>query len=497
MDKKIIISKSRYLAGLQCLKYFWYQINAKEEIPQPDFVNQFIFNQGMLVGEYAKRLYPGGIDLGKADDLKEQLVETLELLSERKTLFEASCSFGNVYCRADILVPADADRWDIVEVKSSTQLKEEYIHDVAFQRYCFEKAGVNIRKCQIAYINNQYVRKGDINSKELFRSIDITVEVEEILGGVEGKVEKLLEIAAGKSPPETFIGKPCDEPYICPLKGKCWEFLPDNHIFNLYGNKDKAAQLYNEGILSIKDIPDRYDLNLKQQIQLECAKTEKPKINKREISNFINRLEYPLHFFDFETFSTAIPLYDGVRPYQRIPFQYSIHVLDSIDGQPEHYDFLSEGLEDPRKKLLSSLIKQIGDTGSIVVYYELFEKGVLNELAEAFPEYSQWVTSMLPRIVDLYKPFGNFHYYHSSQKGSASVKNVLPAITNLSYEGMEIADGLAASVYFLYICGNYGLGEGCPSAEEVDRVRKLLIRYCRMDTGGMIHILRALVKEVV
>ncbi|PIU28944.1 MAG: DUF2779 domain-containing protein [Candidatus Hydromicrobium americanum] len=497
MDKKIIISKSKYLAGLQCLKYFWYQINAKEKIPQPDFVNQFIFNQGLLVGEYAKKLYPGGIDLGKIGDLKEQLVKTFELLSERKTLFEASCSFGNVYCRSDILVPANADKWDIVEVKSSTQLKEEYIHDVAFQKYCFEKAGVNIRKCQIACINNQYIRKGDINPEELFKRIDITVEVEEILRGIEGRIEELLEIAAGKNPPEIFIGKHCNEPYICPLKDKCWEFLPDNHIFNLYGNKDKAARLYNEGILSIKDIPDRYDLNLKQQIQLECAKTSRPKIDKDEILKFINSLEYPLYFFDFETFSTAIPLYTGVKPYQRIPFQYSIHILDSIDGQPEHYDFLAEGAEDSREELLLNLRKKIGETGSIIVYYESFEKGVLKELAEAFPDYSQWTTSILTRIVDLYKPFGNFHYYHSSQKGSASIKNVLPAITDLSYEGMEIAEGMSASIYFLYICGNYDTGESCPTKEEVEKVRKSLIKYCRMDTGGMIHILRALVKEAM
>jgi len=497
MDKKVIISKSKYMAGLQCLKYFWYQVNAKEVIPQPDFVTRFIFKQGILVGEYAKKLYPGGIDLGKIGDLKEQLVKTSELLSENKPLFEASCSSGNVYSKADILVPAEKGRWDIVEVKSSTQLKEEYINDVAFQKYCFEKAGVKIRKCYLAYINNQYIRKGDINHCELFKKTDITAEVEETFEEIEGRVEEMLQVAAKKSSPEIFIGKRCNEPYICPLKDKCWEFLPDNHVFNLYGNKDKSAQLCNEGILSIKDIPDRYDLNLKQQIQLECAKTEKPKIDKREILKFINMLEYPLYFFDFETFSTVIPLYDGIKPYQKIPFQYSMHILESIEGQPKHHDFLAEGLEDPREKLLSNLKKQIGDKGSIVVYYELFEKSVLNELAESFPEYRPWIGSILPRIVDLYKPFGNFHYYHSSQKGSASVKNVLPAITNLSYEGMEIADGLAASIYFLYICGNYYTDESCPTREEVDRIRESLIKYCRMDTGGMIHILRALIKETV
>ncbi|MDP3011947.1 MAG: DUF2779 domain-containing protein, partial [Candidatus Hydromicrobium sp.] len=419
MDRKIIISKSKYLAGLQCLKYFWYQVNAREEIPEPGFTAQFIFKQGLLVGEYAKKLYPEGIDLGKIGDLKEQLVKTSELLSERKPLFEASCSFGNVYSRADILVPADTDRWDIIEVKSSTQLKEEHIHDVSFQKYCFDKAGVKIRKCYLANINNQYIRKGDINPGELFKKADITAEVEETFKEIEGRVEEMLLVAASKSSPGIFIGKQCNEPYICPLKDKCWEFLPDNHVFNLYGSKDKAAEFYSKGIISIKDIPDGYNLNFKQKIQLECAKTDKPKIDKGEILKFINRLEYPLYFFDFETFSTAIPLYTGVKPYQRIPFQYSIHILDTIDGQPGHYDFLAEGDEDPREELLLNLRKQIGETGSIIVYYELFEKGVLKELAETFPDYSQWIGSILTRIVDLYKPFGNFNYYHSSQKGSA------------------------------------------------------------------------------
>ncbi len=496
MNRKIIISKSKYLAGLQCLKYLWYKVNASEEIPGPDFTAQFIFNQGMLVGEYAKKLYPGGIDLGKIGDLKEQLVKTSELLSERKPLFEASCSSGCVYSRADILVPADTDRWDIIEVKSSTQLKEDYIYDVSFQKYCLDRAGVKIRKCYLANINNQYIRKGDINPGQLFKKTDITVEVGEFLIGIEDRIEEMLEVVARTSPPEILIGKHCNEPYSCPLKDRCWRFLPDNHIFNLYGSKDKAAELFNKGVLSIKDIPDWYNLNFKQKIQLECAKTEKPKINKSEILKFINSLEYPLYFLDFETFSTAIPLYEGVRPYQIIPFQYSIHILDAIDSQPSHYDFLAEGAEDPREELLLNLKNEIDETGSIIVYYESFERGVLKKLAEAFPDYSQWIDSILTRIVDLYKPFGNFHYYHSSQKGSASIKNVLPAITDLSYEGMEIADGMAASVYFLYICGNYDINGSRPVKEEVEKVRKSLIKYCGMDTVGMIHILRALVKEV-
>ncbi len=496
MRKKTIISKSKYLSGLQCKKYFWYQVNARDQIPGPGFSTMFIFKQGTMVGHFAKKLYPDGIDLEKINDIKLQLIKTIELLEERKPLFEASSRSNNVYRRADILDPAENGQWDIIEVKSSTQLKEVNIHDVSFQKYCFDQAGIKIRRCYLLNINNQYIREKEIDPKGLFRQNDITYGVEEFLLAIEGRIEEMQGVAARENPPEIPIGRHCSNPYNCPLKEKCWEFLPDNHVFNLWGNKDRATKLYQEGIFSIKDIPDLDGLNLKQQIQLECAKTGKPKIDKSEISNFIAGLKYPLYFFDFETLSAAMPIYDGTKPFQKIPFQYSIHIIDKLEGNSKHHDFLAEGTDDPREELLLNLKEHLGEEGSILVYYESFEKGVLRELAETFPENKKWINSAIERIVDLYQPFKDFYYYHPSQRGSASIKNVLPAITDLSYKGMEIADGQSASVYFLYICGNYDVYEKCPSHEEVKRIREALIDYCRMDTGGMIHMLRALVKEI-
>ena len=496
MKKKIIISKSKYLYGLQCKKYFWYQVNARDQVPGPDFSTMFIFRQGIMVGNFAKRLYPEGIDLGKIRDIGSQLLKTIELLEERRPLFEASCSSNKVYSRADILVPVEKGQWDIIEVKSSTQVKEVNINDVSFQKYCFEKAGIRIRRCYLLNINNQYFREKEIDPKGLFRKNDITVEVEEFLVVIEGRIEEMLEIAAGEDPPETPIGRHCSNPYSCPLKEKCWEFLPDDHVFSLWGKKDRAIELYREGILSVKDIIDPSGLDLKQQIQVECVKTGRPKIDKSKISKFLSRLKYPLYFFDFETLSAAMPIYEGTKPFQQIPFQYSIHIIDSPDDNSKHHDFLAEGTGDPRKELLANLRQHLGEEGSILVYYEFFEKGVLRELAEAFPENKKWINAVIDRIEDLYQPFKDFDYYHPSQRGSASIKNVLPAITDLSYKGMDIADGQSASVYFLYICGNYDVYEKCPSDEEVKRIRKALIDYCRMDTGGMIHMLRALRKEI-
>ena len=496
MGKRKVISKSKYIAGLQCKKYFWYQVNARDQIPGPGFSTMFIFRQGTMVGHLAKKLYPDGIDLDNIKDIKTQLLKTSELLGQRRPLFEGSCSTGNVYSRADILVPVEKDGWDIIEVKSSTQLKEVNIHDVSFQKYCFEKAGIKIRRCYLLNINNQYIREKEIDPWRLFKQNDITVEVGEFLVGIEDRIEEMLKIAASEKAPETPIGRHCSNPYNCPLKEKCWEFMPDDHVFNLWGKKDRAAELYREGIFSISDIPDINGLNSKQQIQVECTKTGKPRIDRSEISKFLSSLKYPLYFFDFETLSAAIPIYEETKPFQQIPFQYSIHRIDNLEDNSKHHDFLAEGTQDPRKELLLNLKEHLGDKGSILVYYESFEKGVLRELAETFPENKKWINAAIDRIVDLYQLFKDFYYYHPSQGGSTSLKNVLPAITDLSYKGMDIADGQSASVYFLYMCGNYDVYERCPTKEEVKRIRNSLIDYCRMDTGGMIHMLRALIKEV-
>lgn len=298
--------------------------------PGAGFFNPVYVQPGNACRGICQEAFPGGFDLGKLKDIGEQLIRTSELLPERQPIFEVSVGTGNVYRQVDILKPATRDYWDIIEVKSATQLKEEYLNDVAFQKYTFLQAGIKISNCYLALINKQYVKHGDIDPEELYEIHDITVEVDEEVKGIPKRVEEMLEVAGRPDIPGVTIGRQCDNPYTCPIKTMCWEFMPDNHVFNLYGNKDKALDLYSRGILSIEEIPEEYDLNLKQEIQRECAKTKKPRVDRGQIAAFLNKLEEPIYFFDFETFSTALPIYEGTRPFQRIPFQYSIHVLEDL-----------------------------------------------------------------------------------------------------------------------------------------------------------------------
>jgi len=197
-------------------------------------------------------------------------------------------------------------------------------------------------------------------------------------------------------------------------------------------------------------------------------------------------LEYPLYYLDFETIGPAIPIYDGMRPYQTIPFQFSLHIVENDESEPVHHSFLAEGIEDPRPQLLSRLQGLLGSEGSIIAYNSGFEEGVLKGLVEAFPKYTGWLESILIRIVDLLIPFSSFHYYNASQKDTASLKKVLPAVTGKGYEEMGIGAGMNASITYERVT------YGDAIQEEISRVRADLLKYCKLDTEGMIFIVNKL-----
>ena len=488
-----ILTKSKYMVGLLCPKHLWTLFHQKEKIPEIDEQMQHRFDQGHLVGELAKKLFKNGVDI-KTDDFKKNLEDSKRLISSGKPLFEAGFLIDRLYSRADILEPVKNNEWNIIEVKSSTELKEEYIDDVAFQKYCYEKSGLKIRKCFLMHINNEYVRKGIIKPNEFFKKEDITQKVGEKIEWIEESIEKMLKIIDLKTCPNIKINPSCQDPYECPLTYDCWSILPEDNIFNLYYGKKKVLfELFEAGVQVISDIPSDFKLNGKQKIQHQCEKTNKPYIERKGIKNFLKTLKYPLYFLDFETYGTAIPLYDNLKPYQQIPFQFSLHIIEKKGKKPKHYSYLADGNTDPREKFIDELKKLLGSKGSIIVYNQGFEQGKLNEIVAFLPKYKLWVNKTIKRMVDLLKPFRDFCYYHPKQKGSCSIKKVLPALTSKGYKGMEIAEGRTASLKYLYI--THGAYDGTRATpEEARKIREDLEKYCCLDTEGMVWIVDELRK---
>jgi len=283
--------------------------------------------------------------------------------------------------------------------------------------------------------------------------------------------------------PDVPIGLQCSNPYDCPLIDMCWSFLPADNPLSLYRvNKTKAFGLVHSGVLDIRDIPSSFTLTRAQQIQRTALLTGQPQVDTARVEEFLRNVVYPLYFMDFETFATAVPMFDSSKPFTQIPFQYSIHFLESPTAVPENEGYLAEGTTDPRPEFMRRLRASLGDQGSIVVYNQAFERSRLLECAGFFPEYADWVNTILPRIVDLMTPFQSFQYYHPAQHGSASIKAVLPALTGKGYEDMEIAEGGTASREFMRVT------YGDVSEDERAGVRKALIEYCGRDTEAMVEL---------
>ncbi len=464
-----LLSKSKFLIGLQCLKYFWISFHEKDRLPETDIATQQKFDQGHEVGNLAKKLFPSGIDLPE-NDFMGNIRKTKELLNEGKPLFEPAFMVDNLYSRADILDPV-GEEWDIYEVKSGTKVKDINIQDVAFQKHVYSLAGLKIRKCFLIHINNQYVKNGEIIPSEILTKVDITEEVSKI--EVKDKIAEMIEVMKSDICPSVKISKDCFDPYDCPLEDYCWGFLPSSSVFDLYRGGKKCFQLFEDGVVGLGEIPHEYKLSDKQGVQHKCEISGEIHVDKVKIKEFLSSLEGPVHYLDFETFLTAVPMFDGVRPYQQIPFQWS------LDVDSGHFEFLGTSL-DSREEFLISLKKAIGDSGSIVVYNQSFEIARLRELALAFPSYKDWVEGVVSRIVDLMIPFRSFSYYNPLQKGSCGLKAVYPAVVGKDYSHLVIGDGSTAYVSFLSMM-NGGRD-----------VRDDLLKYCALDTLSMVEIVGAL-----
>ena len=490
MNRSSNISKSKFLLGLQCPKLLWSAFNAKNLFPEMDDALQAVFEQGHEVGSLAKRMFPNGVQID-ADpaDFEGAIQLTQEHLASRRPIFEATFSSNGGFARADILNPVGKDAWDIIEVKSTTALKEQvHVPDIAFQAHVLAAAGVKLRKCFLAHINHEFVRHGEIDPRMFFTLQDVTEIVSQFSRDVAGQIDVMKLVLETATQPETPIGLHCDQPYTCPLHERCWSFLPPQNVLELRDDKKgrRWDLLKKRNILRLSDIPADYPLTAKQQIQRATAITGKPHVKQKAIQTFLNNLEYPLHFLDFETFSTAIPIFEGTRPYEQIPFQFSLHVIHKAGMKPEHRKFLAEGRNDPRPEFMLQLKSAVEPSGSIVVFNAAFEKSRMKECAAVLPEYVNWVAAVNHRIVDLLNPFKAFNFYHPNQCGSASMKQVLPALTGKNYARMEIQEGGAASREFLRVTF------GDVSESERKRVRRALDLYCGQDTEGMVWILDAL-----
>ena len=479
-NKSNSLSKSLFTRGLQCPKSLWLYKSKPELRATPDASLQARFDTGTEVGILAQQLRPGGHALVYESGFTRNIDKTRELLAAgAETIYEATFRHDDVLVMVDILHRGPAG-WEIYEVKSSTATKDIFINDTAIQYYVVKGSGLDIAGVFVVHINNQYTRIGELDLQALFAIDDVTAFTVNRQPDIPGQIADMRRTLQG-SEPGIDIGPYCTQPYECDFKAYCWQHIPGCSIFNINNLRaNRKFALYYGGAVHFSDIPADFKLSEKMQIQVEAELTGRDFIDIARIRQFLDSISEPVGFMDFETFQEAVPSFDCQRPYQMIPFQYSLHIHKQ--GTLAHHEFLGTPGIDPRRQFIEQLLDDTQPCATILVYNQTFEESRLKDLAHTFPEYAETIASIIARLVDLMIPFRDKSYYVKEMCGSHSIKYVLPALVpELSYNTLAIGDGEMAMLAYAQL-------NRMDNMFDIADTRKNLLEYCRMDTLAMVKI---------
>lgn len=490
------LSKSEYMMFLKHPAWLWLKKHDKSKLPPPDDNLQAMFDAGNAFEGYAEQLFVGGVRLG-FNDYQQYLSlpeRTKQALADgAKIIFQGRFEYEQLTFICDVLQIVGDGLVDLVEIKSSTSAKVEHEYDLAYQVYVLEKCGWQVRNVAVVHVNTEYVRSGAIDPAKLCTSTDVSHAVRQRLAHTERDIASALKVMQEPTMPNP-------SPARCRM-GSLKEWLEiykglvavePGSIYELCRiDPSLIAVLEEEGITKLRDVHPDYAQKPAQKLQLEVVRSGKPLVQKDKIRTFIDSLAYPLYFFDYETLSSVVPYFDGMRPYGQYPFQYSLHVIDYPGAKPRHMSYLHKHNSNPAESLSATLSQQIGPTGNVLAWYMGFEKACNTTLAEMVPQYEQFYKDLSARMVDLMFPFSKGWYADAAFGGSASIKKVLPALVpSLSYKELDIQEGGAAQRLWMEAVLD------SKRDSEKDAILAALEKYCELDTLAMVEIYNFLIQLV-
>jgi hypothetical protein len=471
----MVLTKTDFIAYLDAPKHLWAIKHNQLDDNEINAYLEHLFEQGYDVERHAEK-YIQQYLINKYDASKEDV------------LLQPTLIDGDFEARTDVLIlNPKTDKWDMYEIKSSTKVSRQHRYDSTFQTLVFNKE-YDLGDIYILHLNKEYELDGDLDLQALFTSTNITEKVENLKDEVHLLRYEALDTLSEDNEQEVDS---CIRPKNCPCLDLCHPDLPEYSIYdvnNLTRSVKKIRGLENLGAKSVYDIPDGFNLTEKQSFRVDVAKSKKTEIDYDSIAKDMDELEYPIYFVDYESFNPAIPMYDGYKPYDQMPFQWSLHVLREPEGELEHYEFIETEAIDPIPNFLDSLQEVIGDSGAIIVWNETFEAKLNERMGEIHPEYKELCENMNARLYDLMNIFRDGRYADPKFKGSYSIKKVLPVLVpELTYDGMNIAEGATAMASWDEMVHKL------EDEAEKKQIKDDLLKYCELDTLAMVRIWEYLV----
>jgi hypothetical protein len=488
MSNTVYLTKSRYAAGLQCLRRLWLDVHEPVEREEPEAGSAQ--DVGLEIGLAAHLLFPGGVLVeAKPWEHAAAVARTAALMADRSVpaIFEAAFEHSGVRVRVDVLERLPRDYWGLREVKSSGEVRDHHYDDLAVQVHVLRSAGVRLSSVEIVHVNKDYVRgqKG-ISWSRFFRRVEVKTEARKQLVGIEARLKEQLLCLSRTEAPKIEPDGHCHAPHSCEHWERCTASKPADWVYYMPNfNPARRAELQALGVEAISAIPDDFPLSPRQAIIRDATRNGKPFVGP-DLSQRLNGFGPPAFYLDFEAFLPALPLYPGTRPYQTIPFQWSLHRVDS-GGAVSHQEFLADADSDPRRPFAETLVAALKGSKLPIIVYSAYERTQLNALAAHFPDIAKPIGRIARRLSDLL-PVVRGGVYHPSFGFSNSIKTAAPTLCpDVTYDDLEeIADGAAASTAF------WLMASGRTDAETSARLRRSLLAYCRRDTWAMVRLHQAL-----
>ena len=439
------LSKSTFMYGVQCTKRVWLNKNLPKEKDVQTAYQTRIFQQGTDVGLLAQQLFPGGINAEPENyySFPKSVADTLRYIrSGHQIIYEAAFQYEGILCALDLLIKIDS-KWYAYEVKSTNSVKNAHINDAALQYFVITNAGIELADFSIIHLNKNYIRKGDLDVHQLFQPVSILGEVRELNPFISSKSVELLEVLSKNTPPDIRVGDQCNIPYPCDFKQFCNNgiFPSENSVIGIMNDKDRLV-------------------------------------------SFANNLEYPVFFLFLQTWSTAIPLFDGHSPYKQICFQFSVHKQDAPGAPLEHSYFLEEGINTQQKELIESLIDTLEEKGSIVVHHNSFLKYHLQELKKPFEYLDKTISSIQKRVIELPASFHVDFRIEEILKEPSYALDVLET-ENIKADIIILDSSSAAATYY-----NLRLEK---DVNKIKAARRALMIYGEISSIGMANLIENII----
>lgn len=476
------LSKSRFVAGWQCHKLLWWKVHEPGATElEIDAGLQDLFDQGRQVAEEARKLFPGGVLIDPPPDAYGARIEATRTALDfgAVAVYEASFEADAVFVAVDVLL-REGGGFTLIEIKSSTEVKEEHLPDAAVQTHVLRQCGVDVRRIEIMHLNQEF-RHPDAG--ELFVREDVTRQVEALMPEVPRLVAE--QLAALRGPlPEVAIGGHCSQPRKCPFWDRCWP-AERFSVTKLYRGRAKGLELLERGVKTMDAIPPAQKLTDIQRRQKRSAERD-ALVVEPGLGAALEPFSGRLGFLDFETISRAIPVWPGLGPWRPTTVQFSYHEARPGGGY-SHVGWLAEGPEDPRDELARVMLETTQHAERIVMY-SAYERTQIKALAEALPRWRSDLLALEGKLIDLLPVMRN-NLYHPDFHGSFSLKYALtPMVPSLTYRDLLIQEGMTASVEIWRLLFVAHL---IPPAAR-DQLRADLLAYCERDTLAMVKLLERL-----